>query len=98
MVFVLRVGWWGDGYSRVGVVVVVDGDVVPLETQATVSPPINTAVANPTAAAHRREVLVTNDIPTQPTCQFPSDTGERTRTGCCQRRGGTALGPRVDCA
>ncbi|KQY08229.1 hypothetical protein ASD37_09930 [Mycobacterium sp. Root135] len=58
------------GAVLVVVVAVVDGEVVPVDPQATVSAPMATAAASPTVALRRREVLVTNDIPTHASCEI----------------------------
>jgi hypothetical protein len=80
----------------VGVVVV--GAVVPVELHATDSPPTSTAVAIPVTAAHRREVVFTNVIHTQVSCESNCGAGVRNRTACCQFRGLTPFGPSVDAA
>jgi len=51
------------------VVVVVVGVVVPGELHATDSPPMSIAVEMPVTAAHRREVVFTNVIHTQVSCE-----------------------------
>jgi hypothetical protein len=58
-------------------VVVVVGEVVPVEPHATDSPPISTAVAIPVTAAHRRELFFTNVIHTQVSCESTCDAGGR---------------------
>src|SRR5947207_9587637 len=69
------------------VVVVVVGAVVPCELHATESPPMSTAVAIPVTAAHRREVVFTNVIHTQVSCESCCGAGGRIRTNPCQPRG-----------
>ncbi|MCW2559108.1 MAG: hypothetical protein JWP55_3072 [Mycobacterium sp.] len=80
------------------VVVVVVGAVVPVELHATDSPPTSTAVAIPVTAAHRREVVFTNVIHTQVSCESNCGAGVRNRTASCQPRGLTPFGPSVDAA
>ena len=80
------------------VVVVVVGAVVPAGLHATDSPPMSTAVAIPVTAAHRRDVVFTNVIPTQVSCESNCGAGGQYRTNCCQPRGLTPFGPSVDAA
>lgn len=80
------------------VVVVVVGEVVPVELHATDNPPMSTAVAIPVTAAHRRELVFTNVIHTQPSCESSCGAGRRFRMGCCQPRGWTPFGPSVEAA
>ena len=86
------------GVVVVVVVVVVVGAVVPVELHATDSPPMSTAVAIPVTAAHRREVVFTNVIHTQVSCESNCGAGGQTRTSSCQPRGLTPFGPSVDAA
>jgi hypothetical protein len=86
------------GVVVVVVVVVVAGDFVPVELQATDSPPKTIAVAIPVIAASRRELFFTSVIHTQPSCEICCDSGAEKRTGCCQRRAGTPLTPSMECA
>ena len=80
------------------VVVVVVGEVVPVELQATDNPPMSIAVAIPVAAAHRRELFFTSVIHTQASCESTCGAGARHRMSCCQPRTDTPFTPPVDAA
>jgi hypothetical protein len=77
------------------VVEVVDGVLGVVEPHAPTTP-IITAAATPTSAEVRRELCITNAIPTHTRCENGCFTDVEMRRDSCQLRGGTPLTPSVE--